>query len=68
VHGGPEKARERWLGTRGNKGEREYAPGYARLLARGRDLAEGADLHVLLRNAQQLSALIDLQRPLAENP
>jgi exodeoxyribonuclease V gamma subunit len=68
VHGGPEKARERWLGTRGNKGEREYAPGYARLLARGRDFAVGVDLHDLLRNAQQLSALIDLQRPLAEDP
>jgi len=67
VTGGPEKARERWLGTRGNKGEREYAPGYARLLARGRDFAEGVDLHDLLRNAQQLSALIDLQRPLAED-
>jgi exodeoxyribonuclease V gamma subunit len=68
VNGGPEKARERWLGTRNLKGEREYAPGYARLLAGERDLAEGADLAALLRNAQKLSALIDLQRPLAEEP
>jgi exodeoxyribonuclease V gamma subunit len=68
VNDGPDKARERWLGTRSNKGERDYAPGYARLLAGEREFAEGADLHALLRNAQRLSALIDLQRPLAEDP
>jgi len=68
VHGGPEKARERWLGTRNLKGERDYAPGYARLLAGERDFAEGADLAALLRNAQRLGALIDLQRPVAEEP
>jgi len=68
VHGGPDKARERWLGTRNIKGERDYAPGYARLLAGERDFAEGADLAALLRNAQRLGALIDLQRPLAEEP
>jgi len=68
VHGGPEKARERWLGTRNAKGERDYAPGYARLLAGERDFAEGADLAALLRNAQRLGSLIDLQRPIMEQP
>ena len=68
VNGGPEKARERWLGARGSRGERDYSPGYSRLLAGERDFAGGGDLGALLRNARQLSALIDLQRPLGEGP
>jgi len=65
VTAGPEKARECWLGMRGKKGERDYAPGYARLLAGARDFAADADFTRLFANARYLRALIDLSRPLA---
>ena len=68
VKEGPEKARERWLGTGpyGKRAERDYAPGYASLLARDNDLTVGADLKRLQDNALHLRALIDLNHPLAE--
>jgi exodeoxyribonuclease V gamma subunit len=65
VHG-PEKASEQWLGARGKKAEREYAPGYARLLAGDRDFGAGEDLAALQANARRLRALIDLERPLGD--
>lgn len=69
VAGGPEKARERWLGGGRERkmAERDYAPGYARLLAGDRDFAAGVDLRRLQDNALRLRALIDLARPLAED-
>jgi len=64
---GPEKAREQWAGSpRSKRAERDYAPGYARLLARDRDFDAGADLAALQANALHLRALIDLARPLGD--
>jgi exodeoxyribonuclease V gamma subunit len=66
--GGIDGAREAWLGAtagRGKKGEREYSPGYARLLAGDRDFGDGADFATLLANARRLRALIDLHHDLA---
>ena len=64
VTGGPDKAREQWLGARKkNEGERDYAPGYARLLAGDRDFSAGADAAALHANAVHLRRLIDLARP-----
>jgi exodeoxyribonuclease V gamma subunit len=66
---GPEKAREQWAGSpRSKRAERDYAPGYARLLARDRDFDAGADLAALHANAVHLRALIDLGRPLGDAP
>jgi exodeoxyribonuclease V gamma subunit len=64
---GPDKAREQWAGSpRSKRAERDYAPGYARLLARDRDFDAGADLAALHANALRLRALIDLARPLGD--
>jgi exodeoxyribonuclease V gamma subunit len=63
---GPQKARERWLGTRANKAERDYEPGYAGLLGRDNDLFDGTNLAQLHANAIRLRALIDLMHPLME--
>ncbi|HSC11012.1 MAG TPA: exodeoxyribonuclease V subunit gamma [Rhodanobacteraceae bacterium] len=64
---GPEKAREQWAGSaRSKRAERDYAPGYARLLARDRDFDAGVDLAALHANALHLRSLIDLERPLGD--
>ena len=64
---GPDKAREQWAGSpRSKKAERDYAPGYARLLAGDRDFNAGADAKLLQDNAQHLRALIDLAHPLGD--
>jgi len=63
---GPDKARDQWVGARGKKAERDYAPGYARLLAGERDFSAGADLAALQANALRLRALIDLERQLED--
>lgn len=50
-----------WQGGERHTGERDYAPGYARLLAEGHVLEPGSDaLHSLKATAQQIWALIDL--------
>jgi exodeoxyribonuclease V gamma subunit len=62
------KARERWFGGAWKKmAERDYAPGYADLLARDNDLFEGANLVQMQANARALRALIDLDRPLKDD-
>jgi exodeoxyribonuclease V gamma subunit len=61
-----DKAREKWLGTRSARAERDYAPGYARLLVGDRDFSDGEDIAALHAAALQLRALIDLNRPLAD--
>jgi exodeoxyribonuclease V gamma subunit len=64
---GPDKAREQWAGSpRSKKAERDYAPGYARLLAGDRDFNAGIDARLLQDNAQHLRVLIDLARPLGD--
>ena len=64
---GPDKAREQWAGSpRSKKAERDYAPGYARLLAGDHDFNAGADAKLLQDNAQRLRALIDLAHQLGE--
>jgi exodeoxyribonuclease V gamma subunit len=60
--------RARWLGQRGMTGERDYAPGYARLLAGEREFDDGADFAALCANATALHALTDLGQPLAPAP
>jgi exodeoxyribonuclease V gamma subunit len=68
VQGGIEAAAKRWKGGTdpfGKRGEREYTPGYARLLAGEREFDEGPDSKALLENAQHLQALINLGLPLA---
>ncbi|MEO7916590.1 MAG: exodeoxyribonuclease V subunit gamma, partial [Dokdonella sp.] len=42
------------------KGERDYAPGYARVLAGDRDFSDDDDFSALAKNAVHLRALIDL--------
>jgi len=50
-----------WSGGYETRGERDYAPGYARLLARDIDFApDGEDYRLLRRNARELHALITL--------
>jgi exodeoxyribonuclease V gamma subunit len=64
---GPDKAREQWAGSpRSKRAERDYAPGYAHLLAGDRDFGAGADLATLQANALHLRSLIDLARPLGD--
>ena len=53
-------ASQAWLGSDHHTGERDYAPGYARLLAGERDFAGGVDLEQLAQHAQYLRALIEL--------
>jgi exodeoxyribonuclease V gamma subunit len=67
VGGGIEAATERWKGGGGpfgKRGEREYTPGYARLLAGEREFDAGPDAEALLANALRLHALINLGLPL----
>jgi exodeoxyribonuclease V gamma subunit len=67
VMDGIEAAAERWKGATGpygKRGEREYTPGYARLLAGEREFGAGPDGAALLANAQRLQALINLALPL----
>lgn len=49
-----------WAGGDHHTGERDYAPGYAQLLAGERDFADTGDLTALVRNALRLHALVDL--------
>jgi len=63
-----DKAREKWLGSRGVRAERDYAPGYARLLLGDRDFSDGEDIAALHAAALQLRVLIDLNHPLADAP
>jgi len=68
VQGGIEAAAKRWSGSTdpfGKRGEREYAPGYARLLAGEREFDAGAAADALLENAERLQSLINLALPLA---
>jgi exodeoxyribonuclease V gamma subunit len=62
-----EAARQKWLGGFNNRAERDYAPGYARLLAGDREFGDGddADFKALQDNAARLYTLIDLSFPLA---
>lgn len=48
-----------WIGGEHHVGERDYAPGYARLLAGERDFSDGADRVELSRHAAHLRALIE---------
>jgi exodeoxyribonuclease V gamma subunit len=63
---GPDKARDQWVGARGKTAERDYAPGYARLLAGDRDFCAGTDAKLLHDNAQRLRDLIDLAHSLGD--
>jgi len=68
VMGGISAAAERWQGSSGpygKRGEREYTPGYARLLAGEREFDDATDGAALLENARRLQALINLAIPLA---
>lgn len=56
----PHAASAIWTGGH-SMGERDYSPGYARLLAGDRDFNEGDDFELLCANAEQLRALIDLR-------
>lgn len=56
----PGVATREWSGGEYALGERDYAPGYASLLAGERDFADGADRDELVRNAAHLRALIEL--------
>ena len=59
--GGDARAvRATWCGSDHAVGERDYAPGYARVLAGERDFGEGRDYVLLRANAAHLRALIDL--------
>ena len=49
-----------WLGGDFSSGERDYSPGYARLLASDRDFDEGEDFEQLCANAEHLRTLIDV--------
>ena len=57
----PAAASAAWLGSDRSTGERDYAPGYSRLLGGDRAFDEGDDFEQLCRNAEQLRALIDLR-------
>jgi len=59
--------RERWLGSFKLRGERDYAPGYARLLAGEREF-DGADFEILRENALHLSGLIELRDDTGQPP
>jgi len=54
------EVREKWAGSFGKMAERDYAPGYARLLAGDRDFSDESDFAALQTNAAHLRALIDL--------
>jgi exodeoxyribonuclease V gamma subunit len=67
----PERAAQTWQGQGDgrSKGERDYAPGYARLLAADADFAvEHAHFAELQDLARQLLVLIDLGSELEESP
>ncbi|MGV8940119.1 MAG: exodeoxyribonuclease V subunit gamma [Lysobacter sp.] len=55
----PQKARATWVGGF-SMGERDYSPGYARLLAGDREFDGGTDYQQLLATAERLRALITL--------
>jgi exodeoxyribonuclease V gamma subunit len=69
VLGDPEAAVREWSGGDYALGERDYAPGYAALLAGERDFAGGADRDALLAHAEHLRAWIQLDAtPAQEQP
>ena len=53
-------ASREWVGSDHHVGERDYAPGYARLLAGERDFSDAGDHAELARHAAHLRALIEL--------
>ena len=55
----PQSASAIWLGSDNAMGERDYAPGYARMLAGDRNFDDGVDFQQLCANAAQLRSLID---------
>jgi len=55
-----------WRGDGYGIGERDYAPGYAALLAGDRDFGEEADFDLLYANARHLEELIRVDVPSAE--
>lgn len=57
----PAAAVAKWIGGSHAVGERDHAPGYARLLAGERDFDGGADYTELLRHAQHLRDLVRLE-------
>ncbi|MFZ2234923.1 MAG: exodeoxyribonuclease V subunit gamma [Dokdonella sp.] len=56
----PQAASGVWIGGH-SIGERDYSPGYARMLAGDREFDEGEDFEQLCVNAEHLRVLIDLQ-------
>ena len=57
----PGAASATWLGGDRSTGERDYSPGYSRLLGGDRAFNAGDDFERLCSNADQLRALIDLR-------
>lgn len=53
-------ASTKWLGGYNGRGERDYSPGYARVLAGERDFSDEGDAALLLSNALHLRDLITL--------
>lgn len=68
LQGKPDEATKAWLGGDFHVGERDYAPGYARLLGGERDFGAGEDFAELHRHADVLLGLIDPGHPAKETP
>lgn len=66
--GDADAASREWRGGDYVHGERDYAPGYAALLAGERDFAAGADRDALLEHARHLRALIQLDAATTQEP
>ena len=64
--GDEDAARAQWTGSRNKKSERDYAPGYARLLAGERSFDGGIDFTALKENASHLRQLIVLDDPMGQ--
>lgn len=62
----PDAATQAWLGGDFLGGERDYAPGYAHLLAGERAFDDDDDYDELRAHAEHLRALIDLDAPASE--
>ncbi len=63
LKGEPDAVSKAWLGAEQSLGERDYAPGYAHLLAGERDFGEGDEFDQLSRHAQRLADLIGFEQP-----
>ncbi len=57
----PDAASAAWLGGNHSTGERDYSPGYSRLLGGDRAFDAGDDFEQLCSNADHLRSLIDLR-------